>query len=176
MSLWHRMKEYPCGSFCNYNIYNMRARFSGSRVCDAPHTSQAPNPWRLFRIQTDRWTLFQKDVWVQESWVYDQLSLTLPTCPLLFLTPTFLPLHFSSSLTSGNLSTGAGIHRHARINLEHQVPARIEEEDAEGAHLLWDAAWLRDARDDSHCSHNALDGGVVGRMHQLWRQTVKLLN
>lgn len=33
------MKEYPCGSFCNYNIYNMRARFSGSRVCDAPHIS-----------------------------------------------------------------------------------------------------------------------------------------
>lgn len=106
----------------------------------------------------------------------DQLSSTLPTCPLPFLTCTFLPFHLSTS-TSGTLPTGAGIHRHAGIHLEHHVLAGVEEEDAEGIHVFWDAAGLRDARDDSHCSDNTLDGGVVGRMHQLRKwdsETVKL--
>ena len=65
------------------------------------------------------------------------------------------------------LSTGAGIHRHAGVNLQDHVPAWIEEEDAEGAHLLWDAARFGDAGDDSHGSDDALDGGVIGGTHHL---------
>lgn len=60
------------------------------------------------------------------------------------------------------LSAGARIHGHAGVNLQHHVPAGIQEENAEGAHLLRDAARLRDAGNDAHGSDDALDGGVIG--------------
>lgn len=75
------------------------------------------------------------------------------------------------------LSTGAGIHRHAGVNLQHHIPVWVEEENAEGTHLLWDAARLRDTWDDPHSSDDALDGGVVGRTHHLSKgETVKGVN
>lgn len=70
-------------------------------------------------------------------------------------------------LVSSALSTGTGIHRHAGINLQHHIPVWIEEKNTEGTHLLGNAAWFRDARDDSHSSDDALDGGMVGRAHHL---------
>lgn len=69
------------------------------------------------------------------------------------------------------LPTSARVHRHAGVHLEHHVPVGVQEEDAEGAHLLRDAAGLRDAGDDAHGSDDALDGGVVGRAHHLREPT-----
>lgn len=101
-----------------------------------------------------------------------QLSLSMwkcpPNLPSLHVRP---PLNLSSLLivrqAAPALSTGAGIHRHAGVNLQHHIPVWVEEENAEGAHLLWNAAWLWDARDNSHSSDDALDGGVIGRTHHL---------
>lgn len=66
------------------------------------------------------------------------------------------------------LSTGAGIHSHVGVDLQHHVLVLIKEEDAEGRHLLRDTARLRDTWDDAHCPHYALDGGVVRRLQSLW--------
>lgn len=59
------------------------------------------------------------------------------------------------------LSTGTRIYSHVGVDFQHHVFIFIKEEDAEGRHLLWDTAWLRNAWDDAHCPHYALDGGVV---------------
>lgn len=67
------------------------------------------------------------------------------------------PLFFSGAA----LPTSARVHGHAGVNLQHHVPVGVQEENAEGAHLLWDAARLRDAGDDSHSSDDALDGGMI---------------
>lgn len=81
------------------------------------------------------------------------------------------PHNLSSSLiarlAAPALSTGTGIHRHAGVNLQHHIPVRVEEKNAEGTHLLWDAARFGDTGDDSHSSDDALDGGVIGRTHHL---------
>ena len=65
---------------------------------------------------------------------------------------------------------GAGIHRHAGVNLQHHIPAGVQEEDAEGTHLVGNAARLGNTGDDPHRSHDALDGGVVRRTHHLRKQ------
>lgn len=36
------------------------------------------------------------------------------------------------------------------------------EENSQRAHVFWDAAGLRNPRDDTNSSYYALDGGVVG--------------
>ncbi|KAG7226487.1 hypothetical protein INR49_003807 [Caranx melampygus] len=56
------------------------------------------------------------------------------------------------------LPTGTRIHRHAGVNLENHIPVWVEEEHAERAHLLWNAARFRDSGDNSHGSDDALDG------------------
>lgn len=63
----------------------------------------------------------------------------------------------------GGLPTSAGIHCHVGIDLEDDVLVFVEEEDAEGRHLLWHAAGLWDARHHTDCPHDALNGGVIGR-------------
>lgn len=67
----------------------------------------------------------------------------------------------------GNLSARARIHRHVGVDFEHHVFVLVKEEDAEGGHLLWDAARLRDAGHHAHRPHDALDRGVVGRLQGL---------
>lgn len=94
--------------------------------------------------------------------VYPQLSSSMWKCSVISVS-AMSPQNPSSSA----LPTGTGIHRHAGVNLQHHIPACIEEKNAEGTHLLWNAARLGDARDDSHRSDDALDGGVVGRTHHL---------
>lgn len=64
-------------------------------------------------------------------------------------------------LEERRLSTGAGVYSHVGVDFEHHVLVLVKEEDAEGRHLLRDAARLRNAWDDAHCPHYALDGGVV---------------
>lgn len=71
------------------------------------------------------------------------------------------------------LSTGAGIYSHVGVDFEHHVLVLIEEEDAEGRHLLWDAARLRDAWDNTHCPHYALDGGMVRGLQSLKQRDTK---
>lgn len=66
------------------------------------------------------------------------------------------------------LSTGAGIYCHVGVDFQHHVLVLVKEKDAEGRHFLGDAARLRDARDDAHRPHYALDGGVVR-----WLQSLK---
>lgn len=66
-----------------------------------------------------------------------------------------------------SLSAGAGLDGHVGVNFEHWVPGFILVEHSEGAHLFWDATGLRNAGDDAHGSDYALDGGVVGRPHDL---------
>ena len=65
------------------------------------------------------------------------------------------------------LSAGAGVHGHVGVDLEHNILILVEEEDAEGRHLLRYAAGLGDARDHAHRPHDALDGGVVRRLQAL---------
>ena len=65
------------------------------------------------------------------------------------------------------LSTGARIYSHVGVDFQHHVLVLIKEEDAEGRHLLWDTARLRDTRDDAYCPHYALDGGVVRGLQSL---------
>lgn len=71
------------------------------------------------------------------------------------------------------LPTATGIHRHAGVNLENQIPARVEEQHAEGTHLLWNAARLGHTGHDAHGSDDALDGGVVGGPHHLKHEDSK---
>lgn len=65
------------------------------------------------------------------------------------------------------LPAGAGVHGHGRVHLEHQVPAGVQEEHGERAHLVGHAARLGDPGDDAHSPHDALDGGVVRGTHHL---------
>lgn len=65
------------------------------------------------------------------------------------------------------LSTGTGVYSHVGVDFQHHVLVLVEKEDAEGRHLLWDAARLRDAWDDTHCPHYALDCGVVRGLQRL---------
>lgn len=72
------------------------------------------------------------------------------------------------------LSAGAGVHCHVRVDLQDHVLVLVEEEDAEGRHLLRDTTGLWNARDNPDCSDNALDGGVVGRFQGLWSKGYRL--
>lgn len=65
------------------------------------------------------------------------------------------------------LSAGAGVDGHVGVDFQHHVLVLIEEEDAEGGHLLWDAARLGDAGYDAHGPNNALDGGVIRGLQSL---------
>lgn len=82
----------------------------------------------------------------------------------------FLPVQKLSSEAGRKnnvLPTGTRVHCHVGVDLEDHVLVFIKEEDAEGRHLLWYTAGLWDARDHSHCPHNALNGGVVWRFQRL---------
>lgn len=70
-------------------------------------------------------------------------------------------------LKGEKLSAGAGVHSHVGVDFEHHVLVLVEEEDAEGRHLLGDAARLGDAWDHAHRPHYALDGGVVRGLQSL---------
>lgn len=67
----------------------------------------------------------------------------------------------------GPLSAGTRVHGHVGVDLEHHVLVLIQEEDAEGGHLLRDAAGLGDSWHHPHRPHDALDGGVVGGLQRL---------
>lgn len=72
------------------------------------------------------------------------------------------------------LSTGTRIDSHVGVDFKDYVLVFIEEEDAEGRHLLRDAARLRNTWDDAHCAHYALDGGVVRRLQGLKRSNQRI--
>lgn len=74
------------------------------------------------------------------------------------------------------LSTGARIYSHVGVDFKHYVFVFIKEEDAEGRHLLRDTAWLRNAGDNAHCPHYALDGGMVRGLQSLKQRNKKGLN
>ena len=65
------------------------------------------------------------------------------------------------------LSTGAGVYSHVGVDFQHHVLVLVKEEDAEGGHLLWNAAWLGDAWDDAHSPHYTLDGCMVRGLQSL---------
>lgn len=67
----------------------------------------------------------------------------------------------------GPLSARAGVHGHVGIDLEHHVLVLVQEEDAEGRHLLGDTAGFGNTWHHPHCSHNALDGGMIGGLQRL---------
>lgn len=60
------------------------------------------------------------------------------------------------------LPTGTGLYGHIRVHLQNHIPILIQEKDSKGVHLVWNTAWLWDARDNAHSSDDALDGGMVG--------------
>lgn len=64
-------------------------------------------------------------------------------------------------LSRRELSTGTGVDSHVGVDFQHHVLVLVEEQDAEGRHLLWDAARLGNAWDHAHRPHYALDGGVI---------------
>lgn len=65
------------------------------------------------------------------------------------------------------LPAGTGLHRHVGVHLQNHIPVLIQEEDPQRVHLVGNTARLWDARDDAHGPDDALDGGVVGRAHDL---------
>lgn len=72
-----------------------------------------------------------------------------------------------SSLEQLVLLAGTGLHGHVGVHLQNHIPVLIQEKDPEGVHLVGNAARLWDAWDDAHGSHDALDGGMVGRADDL---------
>lgn len=74
------------------------------------------------------------------------------------------------------LSAGAGVDGHVGVDLQHHVLVLVEEQDAEGGHLLWDAAWLGNAGHDAHGPDDALDGRVVRGLQGLDRKKHKKHN
>lgn len=71
------------------------------------------------------------------------------------------------------LSTGTRIYSHVGVDFKHYIFVFIKEKDAEGRHLLRDTAWLRNAWDNAHCPHYALDGGMVRGLQSLKQRTKK---
>lgn len=68
-----------------------------------------------------------------------------------------------------HLPTGTGVHCHIGVDFKDHVLVFVEEEDAEGRHLLRYTAGLWDARDHPDRPHDALDGGVVWRFQWLYK-------
>lgn len=77
------------------------------------------------------------------------------------------------SLEQPVLPAGTGLHRHVGVHFQNHIPVLIQEEYPKGAHLVRNAAGLRDAWDDAHGSDDALDGGVIGRTDDLqWERNM----
>lgn len=83
-----------------------------------------------------------------------------PLVLLLFLQPPCLVVCPIAPHCS--LSAGAGLDGHVGVNLEHWVFGFVLVKHSQRIHLVWDAAGLRNARDDPDGSDYTLDGGVVG--------------
>lgn len=91
--------------------------------------------------------------------------------PVLFC---FFRLCFDSrSCCFSPLPAGARLDGHIGVNLEHWVPGVILEKHSQGTHFFWNTTGFWNARDDSHSSDYALNGGVVGGPHHLKRTEVK---
>lgn len=71
------------------------------------------------------------------------------------------------------LSTAARINGHSWVDLQNHVSIRVQEEDTEGIHLVWNATWFRDPWDDSDSSDDTLDGGMIRWMCQLKKSSVE---
>ena len=110
-------------------------------------------------IMTAKVTLFLQD---QETTRQTDVWFCVSVSPVFRFSP-----HPPCLSPSPLLSAGAGLDGHVGINLEHRVPGLVLVEHGQGIHLLWDAAGLRNPRDDANGSDYALDGGVVGRPRHL---------
>ena len=119
-----------------------------------------PAPLSLFC-----WSVPSCYLLISSMWSLPLCLLSISPCPPLLSSPylSLWPLSDFPVL----LSAGAGLYRHGRVDLKDRVPILLLVQHGQGAHLFWHAARLWHAWHDAHRSHDTLDGGVVGRAHQL---------